>query len=113
MSLFDIQLDLLIRLIKLARLLARPQLTHHLLEDFQGLETALAFVALDVQFDATIRGDRDLKFALGHKSGTIPVADFEANGLVGIDLFFDHHVLARANLLDQSLVDVLLHHSLA
>ena len=66
MSLVDIQLDLFIRLVKLAGLASLLKRTDRLLKNLHDLEAALPFVALDVELDTPVRGNCDFKFALWH-----------------------------------------------
>jgi len=66
MPLLDVDLHILVRLVKLAGLASRFHFSDHLLEDFHRFQTALAFVAFDQHLDAAIGCNRDFKFALGH-----------------------------------------------
>jgi hypothetical protein len=64
--LVNVQLDLLVRFIKLARLPAGLEFSHDLFEHFHLFQAALAFVTFDVQFYRPVGGDRNFKFALRH-----------------------------------------------
>src|SRR5271169_7140439 len=68
MPLVDVIPHLLVRLVKLARLAPRFQLSDYLLEYLHRLQTAFSLVTFDVQLHASVGRDRDFKFALGHNS---------------------------------------------
>lgn len=67
MVLVDSELDEFFGFVKLAGLLFRLDFAHDLLEELDRLGTASAFVTLDVNFDAAIGADADIKFALCHR----------------------------------------------
>jgi hypothetical protein len=66
MSLFDVQLHLFFRLVKLAGLPSGLQFADDLLEQFHDLQALLALVTLDVNLDIAVRGNSDIKLALRH-----------------------------------------------
>ena len=67
MPLLDIELHLLIRLVKLAGFPLRFHFADDLLEHFHRFMAGAALVALDVQLDLAGLADGNVKFALGHK----------------------------------------------
>jgi hypothetical protein len=110
--LIDSVLHLFLRFIKLARLPLRLDFADHFLEKLDDFEAASAFDALDVEFHTPVGSNTDVKFALGHKSG-VPVPHLEVDGAVLGRLLLNEHETARADFVEQLLVDVLLHHRAA
>ena len=108
MSLVEPMTHLFLRLVKLTGFTLRFHVAHDLFEHFHRFETALAFVAFDVQFHVAVRSDGNFKFALWHKS-SIPMPDLQANRVVRIRFLLDDDKPARAHFVQEFLINVLLH----
>ncbi len=67
MSLINVELDLFVGFVKLARFTSGLQFPNHLLEDFHDFVAFAPLETLHMYFHATIRSDGNVKFALRHK----------------------------------------------
>ena len=109
--LIELKSHLLVRLIKLACLLLGAELAYYLLEELHCLGATFPFETANMDSDAAIGFDSNLKFVLTHNS-TLPVPHSEKHGPIGALLFFDDDEAPVLQFAGDFLIDVLLNDSL-